>query len=585
MRPGPPDQKKVHLVLSAGHLLDNRYRLDERIATGGMGDVWRGTDVVLGRVVAVKVLRTAMLDDPEFAARFYGEARMMAAFRHPGVVEVYDYAEAGDSGGPETVAYLVMAFVEGEPLSNRVKQGPIPVSETLSIVAQAAEALHAAHEVGIVHRDIKPGNLIVKPSGAVILIDFGVARSNAMTSMTGVNSIVGTALYMAPEQVAKGNLTPGTDVYALGAVAYHCIAGRPPFDGDNALQVALRHLEDEPDPLPEHVPVEVRELIARAMAKQPADRFASAAEFAEAAYAAVGAPQDWKRLTGTALIRPTSPAPATAPISPAMPTHPVQRPRMSPAPPPMPAPNVVPVAPRAQRSLMIAVIALFVLAGGLGVAWAMSGDRTPADASPTGGSSATTSTVEQTTDPVESESEVPEVETTTHRTTTTRRTKNPTSKPSVSVSAPSATPSESPTTTPTEDPTTEPTDDPTTEPTKSPTTAPTSTGPDDPGTGGWDRLRNRSRHRFLTLSPCQAGRWSDHVEYRRLRRPGPGVGAHAAPLRRHRPASSRPRRPAQRLPLLHRGAAAAAQPDPGSPGSRLQPAAGAGDAGGEGRSR
>ena len=185
-------------MLAAGHLLGNRYRLDERIATGGMGDVWRGTDAVLGRVVAVKVLRTAMLSDPEFAARFYGEARMMAAFRHPGVVEVYDYADATDAGD-EQVAYLVMAYVEGEPLSARIKQGPLSVGETMSIVSQAADALHAAHQAGTVHRDVKPGNLIVRPTGAVVLVDFGVARSAAVTSVTAVNAIVGTALYMAPE--------------------------------------------------------------------------------------------------------------------------------------------------------------------------------------------------------------------------------------------------------------------------------------------------------------------------------------------------------------------------------------------------
>ena len=205
-------------MLSSGSLLDNRYRLDERIATGGMGDVWRGTDVVLGRTIAVKVLRTAMLTDPEFAARFYGEARMMAAFRHPGVVEVYDYS-AGDASDEDNCAYQVMAYVDGEPLSARLKeQGRLGVAETMSIVAQAAEALHAAHENGTVHRDVKPGNLIVKPNGTVILVDFGVARSAAVTSVTGLNAIVGTALYMAPEQVAKGNVTPATDVYALGAV-------------------------------------------------------------------------------------------------------------------------------------------------------------------------------------------------------------------------------------------------------------------------------------------------------------------------------------------------------------------------------
>ena len=174
----------------------------------------------------------------------------------------------------------------------------------MSIVSQTADALQAAHANGTIHRDVKPGNLIVKPNGAVVLVDFGVARSNAVTSMTGVNSIVGTALYMAPEQVAKGRVTPATDIYALGAVAYHCLAGRPPFDGDNALQVALRHLEDEPDPLPDDVPPPVRALIGRAMAKDPADRYESAADLAEAALAAA-APMDWTALTSaSAATRP-----------------------------------------------------------------------------------------------------------------------------------------------------------------------------------------------------------------------------------------------------------------------------------------
>lgn len=420
-------------MLSSGSLLDNRYRLDDRIATGGMGDVWRGTDVVLGRTIAVKVLRTAMLSDPEFAARFYGEARMMAAFRHPGVVEVYDYS-AGDADDQDSCAYLVMAFVDGEPLSARLKeQGQLGVSETMSIVAQAADALHAAHENGTVHRDVKPGNLIVKPNGTVILVDFGVARSAAVTSVTGLNAIVGTALYMAPEQVAKGSVSAATDIYALGAVAYHCIAGVPPFDGDNALQVALRHLEDDPEPLPENLaPPAVRELISRAMAKNPADRFQSAAEFAEAAIAAAGT-LDWRTQTGaalTGLVRPATtgtsltgpastgarlggayatgarldsrtsmhgqPLPAqampgqamhgqsragqsltgtalTRPMSPAGPRGPLpsQRNLLEAAPPLAPARRAG--QSRSQLAVLITVIALFVLAGGLGLAIYLSG--------------------------------------------------------------------------------------------------------------------------------------------------------------------------------------------------------------------
>jgi serine/threonine-protein kinase len=322
---------------------------------------------------------------------------MMAAFRHPGVVEVYDYS-AGNPDDEDDCAYLVMAFVDGEPLSARLKeQGRLGVAETMSIVAQAAEALHAAHENGTVHRDVKPGNLIVKPNGTVILVDFGVARSAAVTSVTGLNAIVGTALYMAPEQVAKGNVTPATDVYALGAVAYHCLAGHPPFDGDNALQVALRHLEDEPEPLPANVvPPEVRELISRAMAKHPQDRFASTAELAEAALAATSS-LDWRSqtgtsMTGTNLRRPTRPGMSmtgtrlgagpvagsmtgtalTRPMSPAGPgrTMAGQRNLLEAAPVPQAPPRRTGRS-RNEMAVLLAVIGLFILAGGLAMAIAL----------------------------------------------------------------------------------------------------------------------------------------------------------------------------------------------------------------------
>jgi serine/threonine-protein kinase len=448
-------------VLSSGHLLDNRYRLDDRIATGGMGDVWRGTDVVLGRVVAVKVLRAAMISDPEFAARFYGEARMMAAFRHPGVVEVYDYASASDSPGDEQVAYLVMAYVDGEPLSTRLKEdGRLPVGETMSIVAQAADALHAAHLNGTVHRDVKPGNLIVKPNGTVILVDFGVARSAAVTSVTALNAIVGTALYMAPEQVAKGNVTPATDIYALGAVAYHCVAGRPPFDGDNALQVALRHLEDEPDPLPDDVPPAVRALIARAMAKDPGDRFASAAEFADAALAAAGA-TNWRSLTGTQLTAPLASATQTRAM--AVPRNlaptarpPAARPPLGPGPPTDPGRGGRPGPPRNQKVLGAVVLALLIAAIGLAITIKMSGG--PAERAVNPDLPSAVATTEET----------PTDAATPTRTTPTTRATN---RPSSVNSTPSRTPSASVSTTPSKTPTTTPA---TTKPT---TTAPTPTTP------------------------------------------------------------------------------------------------------------
>ncbi|MEU4569239.1 protein kinase [Micromonospora sp. NPDC023956] len=275
-------------MLSSGVVLSGRYRLDERVATGGMGDVWRASDVVLGRQVAVKVLLPALVSDPDFIARFRAEARMMAALRHPGIVQVYD---CGQDELPEggTADYLVMEFVQGRPLSRRIEaDGTLGVAETMSVVAQAAEALHAAHTGGIVHRDVKPSNLMVQESGAVVLVDFGVARSTNVTSITSTNAVPGTALYMAPEQAAGRPVSAATDIYALGAVAYCCLTGGPPFTGDNPLQVAVRHLDDEPPPLPTEIPAPVRDLVFRALAKDPAERYASGAEMAAAARAAAG---------------------------------------------------------------------------------------------------------------------------------------------------------------------------------------------------------------------------------------------------------------------------------------------------------
>jgi predicted Ser/Thr protein kinase len=269
-------------VVDSGDLLGERYRLGERVATGGMGEVWRATDVLLDRAVAVKVLRPGLVAEPGFTERFRSEARTLAGLHHPNVVSVYDYGE-GDT------TYLVMAFVEGEPLSTRIESaGRLSVDQTVSIVTQAAAALHAVHLMGVVHRDVKPGNLLIQPNGTVVLVDFGVARSAASGSVTKTHEVIGTALYMAPEQVSKKPLSPATDVYALGAVAYHCLAGRPPFEGDNALQVALQRLDGEPDPLPDDVPEGVRAVVMQAMAREPEDRYANAEALAEAMRAAVG---------------------------------------------------------------------------------------------------------------------------------------------------------------------------------------------------------------------------------------------------------------------------------------------------------
>jgi serine/threonine-protein kinase len=301
-------------VLSSELVLSGRYRLDDRVATGGMGDVWRATDLILGRQVAVKVLLPALVSDPDFIARFRAEARIMAALRNPGIVQVYDCGEDDlpDGGRAD---YLVMEFVTGEPLSKRIEAaGRLDVAETMSIVAQAAQALHAAHKGGIVHRDVKPSNLLVQEDGTVVLVDFGVARSTNVTSITSTNAVPGTALYMAPEQAAGRPVSGATDIYALGAVAYCCLSGSPPFTGDNPLQVAVRHLDDEPPELPHDIPEAVRALVGRALAKDPGDRFTSGAAMAEAARAAVSdpsAPTAWVPAAGVAALRDAGPSTRT----------------------------------------------------------------------------------------------------------------------------------------------------------------------------------------------------------------------------------------------------------------------------------
>ncbi|BEL12545.1 hypothetical protein Q0Z83_107360 [Actinoplanes sichuanensis] len=262
-----------------GELLGGRYRLDDRIAAGGMGEVWQATDTVLGRAVAVKTLLADRATDPGFQRRFRHEAQALAALRHPGVVPVYDFGNTAVED-----AYLVMARVEGQPL-NRIlaERGRLSPAETMSVVAQAAQALEAAHEAGIVHRDVKPGNLLIEPDGTVVLVDFGVARSAHSGTVTGAGEVVGTALYIAPEQVAQHVAGPAADVYALGALAHHCLAGHPPFEGRNPIAIALQHLEDEPPELPADVPPEVREIVRIALSKKPEDRFSSAGLMAEAA--------------------------------------------------------------------------------------------------------------------------------------------------------------------------------------------------------------------------------------------------------------------------------------------------------------
>ncbi|MER6576990.1 protein kinase [Nonomuraea sp. NPDC001023] len=268
-------------MVAQGTTLAGRYRLDTRIGAGGMGEVWRGEDIVLARTVAVKVLLPGRMDDRGFVARFQGEARAMATINHSGVVDVYDYGVSGDT------VYLVMKFVDGEPLDRLLARlGRIPPQAAMELIAQAASALQAVHDQGIVHRDVKPGNLLVQRDGTLVLTDFGIARSDLANRLTDAGMVLGTAAYCAPEQAEGEPVTPAVDIYALGVVAYECLVGQRPFDGDSAVTIALKHIREAPPPLPADIPPQIRTLVEVALSKDPARRFPTAKAMSEAARAA-----------------------------------------------------------------------------------------------------------------------------------------------------------------------------------------------------------------------------------------------------------------------------------------------------------
>ncbi|MGH3981235.1 MAG: serine/threonine-protein kinase [Pseudonocardiaceae bacterium] len=298
------------MTLTSGQLLAQRYRLGRRIAIGGMGEVWEAADTRLERRVAVKVLKPELSGDAEFRYRFHTEAMMTASLNHPGIAAVHDYGEMGDDPGSTDPganrgAYLVMELIAGDPLATILTRHPrLPVDRTLDVLGQAAAALQAAHERGLVHRDIKPGNILITAAGTVKLTDFGIARAVDAAPLTRHGMVMGTAHYIAPEQAAGHEAGPAGDVYSLAVVGYECLAGQRPFLADNAVTVAMMHIHDRPPPLPPDVPAGVRALIEAALAKDPRQRYGSGGEFA----AAVAAARAGHRLPLPVGMAPTSPA-------------------------------------------------------------------------------------------------------------------------------------------------------------------------------------------------------------------------------------------------------------------------------------
>lgn len=265
-----------------GVTLSGRYRLQRLIATGGMGQVWEAVDSRLGRRVAVKVLKQEFSQDPEFIERFRAEARTTAMLNHPGIAAVHDYGESQLDGEGRT-AYLVMELVNGEPLNSVLKRtGRLSLRHALDMLEQTGRALQIAHAAGLVHRDVKPGNILITPTGQVKITDFGIAKAVDAAPVTQTGMVMGTAQYIAPEQALGHDATPSSDVYSLGVVGYEVVSGKRPFTGDGALTVAMKHIKEPPPPLPAELPPNVRELIEITLVKNPAMRYRSGGPFADA---------------------------------------------------------------------------------------------------------------------------------------------------------------------------------------------------------------------------------------------------------------------------------------------------------------
>jgi serine/threonine protein kinase len=271
-------------------VLGGRYHLVEPLARGGMASVWIADDPVLSRRVAVKILRDDLASDPATRTRFRNEAIAAARLNHPNVVATYD---TGDDGG---TAYIVMELIDGPTVRQLLRErGPLPVREVIRIGIQVADALEAAHRAGLVHRDVKPPNVLVPPAGPVKVTDFGIAKAFGGDDLTRTGTVMGTARYLAPEQVNGRPIDARTDVYALGLLLYEMLCGRPPFGGDTDVATALARLTTSAPPIrPQRpdVPSALDDIVHRCMARDPARRYATASAVRSALAAVRTSPQE-----------------------------------------------------------------------------------------------------------------------------------------------------------------------------------------------------------------------------------------------------------------------------------------------------
>ncbi|WP_366180704.1 serine/threonine-protein kinase [Actinomyces timonensis] len=255
--------------------LQGRYQLLERIALGGMGEVWRATDLNSGRIVAAKILRPELTGDEIFLSRLRAEAANSRGLRHPNLAVVLDFGERKGSG------WIIMELVQGRALSDILEEkGTMAPAEILPILAQVARALQVVHDTSVVHRDVKPSNILINREGLAKLTDFGISTGPHQRPMTATGMVMGTAQYLAPEQAMGNAAQPSGDLYALGIIAYEALVGRRPFTGSTQVDIAFAHVNDPVPPMPKSVPPEVRQVVMELLAKKPADRPASARELA-----------------------------------------------------------------------------------------------------------------------------------------------------------------------------------------------------------------------------------------------------------------------------------------------------------------
>lgn len=258
-----------------GLTLGERYTLVRRIAMGGMGEVWVARDEKLAREIAVKVLREEYTGNEDFLRRLRTEARNSSTLVHPNIAQMFDYGEENGAG------YLVMELVLGEPLADLLEREPVlPPARLLPILAQTARGLHAAHLAGVVHRDVKPGNILLEHSGTVKITDFGVSVAQNQVPMTATGMVMGTAQYLSPEQAVGQSATGASDIYALGVVAYEATAGRRPFTGRTPVDIAIAHVNAPVPLLPTSVHPGLSETITQMLEKDPAQRISSADQLA-----------------------------------------------------------------------------------------------------------------------------------------------------------------------------------------------------------------------------------------------------------------------------------------------------------------